>query len=329
MKKIHLTLLAGAGLLIVGLLAWGPSWWSERSDRRSPVPRVVSTAPGFPLWIELASGTRLELPEPPTRILPGNAATVDFVSALIAPERVAALPEAAVGYSRLDELDERWRALPRFHGYSAEIVLALEPDLVLVHNWQSPETTALLLDSGLPVLVSPLPKRWAEITEVLRFLGRVLGVEARAEEVVSDLERRRAALRRARRGGPELRALSYSNLGTGGTAAGAGTTADVLFELAGLRNAAAEAGLTGHVSVDHERLLAFAPDLIVVGTLAEGEGPAPSKAYLLAQPELAALPAVAERRIVALPPRLFTTTSQELLRAAERLSAEVDRLFAE
>ena len=86
MKKIHLTLLTGAGLLIAGFLAWAPSWWSRGSDR-SLVPRVVSTAAGFPLWIELASGPRLELSEPPTRVLPGNAATVDFVSALIAPER--------------------------------------------------------------------------------------------------------------------------------------------------------------------------------------------------------------------------------------------------
>jgi len=330
MKKVPLALLVGGFVLAAGLLVGG-RLRREGASAHGPAPRVVSTSPGFPLRVALADGLEVVLESPPRRILPANAATFDLVSALVPPGRVAAVPQAAAGYSRLDELGAAWQALPRFSGYTAEVVLDLRPDLVLVHNWQSPEATALVRGDGIAVLVGPLPQRWSDIVDTLRLLGRVLDAEEQAASVLADLERRRTALETAPYRARDLRALSYSNLGAGGTTAGAGTTTDVLFDLAGLRNAAAEAGLVGHVSIDHERLFALDPDLILVGAVdaaeVPGAGPGPSAAYLLEQPDLAALPAIANRRIVRLPARLFTTASQELLRAAERLSEEVERLF--
>ena len=120
--------------------------------------------------------------------------------------------------------------------------------------------------------------------------------------------------------------MSYSNFGAGGSTTGRGTTLDIVFELAGVENAAARAGLEGHAALDHELLLALDPDLIVVGG-DEDEVDAPgTAAYLLAQPELAGLRAVSTGRIVTLPAELFTTVSTELVRAAETLAAELDRL---
>ena len=112
-----------------------------------------------------------------------------------------------------------------------------------------------------------------------------------------------------------------------GDAAGRKTSADVLFGLAGLQNAAAAAGIVGHSSVDLARLIALDPDLIVVSLPAEPDHAPPSASYLLSEPELAELSAVRERRIVALPARLFSTTSLELLTGAELLADEVERLF--
>ena len=253
---------------------------------------------------------------------------VDFLSFLVEADRVVAVPAAASSYSRLSELDGPWSELPTFEGYSAEIVLGLEPDLLLVHAWQSPETTELVRSSGIPVLLSPLPKSWDDVLATIAELGHALGEEARAEALARALEVRREALLARPHAALGLTALSYSNLGAGGTAAGAGTTADTLLELAGLTNAAAAHGMRGHASLDHERLLAIDPDLFVVGmTESEGELP-PSATYLLEQPDLERLAAVRAGRVIALPPRLFTTASPELMRAAEVLADEVERAFA-
>jgi ABC-type Fe3+-hydroxamate transport system substrate-binding protein len=123
--------------------------------------------------------------------------------------------------------------------------------------------------------------------------------------------------------------MTYTNLGAGGWTSGARTTGDVLIALAGLGNAAAKAGLVGDAPADGERLLALAPDVFVVGQPDRSEHAPPSAEFLLAEPALARLEAVRARRIVTLPPALFTSASPELLRGAERLVEQLERLESE
>ncbi|HEX6882823.1 MAG TPA: ABC transporter substrate-binding protein [Planctomycetota bacterium] len=261
----------------------------------------------------------------PQRILPANAAWVDALSLLVGPERVVALPGEAFGYSRLTQAQTGWAALPTLAVFEAERLLALQPDLVLAHAWQNPETIATLRRAGIPVLATHVPESWNDVTESLLTLGTALGEDGRARQVVAELEARRVALRARAERFAGLRALTYTNLGAGGWTAGAGTTGDVLLGLAGLENAAARAGLRGDATADGERLLALAPDLFVVGRPDASEHSPPSAEFLLAEPALAHLEAVRARRIVTLPPALFTSASPELLTGAERL---VDALEA-
>jgi len=262
----------------------------------------------------------------PERILPANAAWVDALSLMVGPERVVALPGEAFGYSRLTPSEAGWAALPRLAVFEAERALALRPDLVLAHAWQNPETIATLRRAGIPVLAPHVPQRWADVTDGLVTLGAALGEEELAREVVLELEARRATLRTRAARFAGLSALTYTNLGAGGWTAGAGTTGDVLLELAGLENAAARAGLRGDAPADGERLLALAPDLFVVGQPDASEHSPPSAEFLLAEPALVHLEAVRARRIVTLPPALFTSASPELLTGAERLIDELERL---
>jgi iron complex transport system substrate-binding protein len=266
------------------------------------------------------------LTEPPQRVLPANAAWVDFVSPLVEPERVVALPPEAFGYSRLAREPGRWAALEPFPVFEAERVLALAPDLVLVHAWQNPETVASLRRAGIPVLVAPVPESWDEITATLELLGAVLGVQESAHAQLAELEARRSRLRARASRFAHLRVLSYTNLGAGGWTSGARTTGQTLIELAGLRNPAAEAGLTGDVPADQERLIALAPDVFLVGRPDRSEHTPPSADFLLSDPALQALEAVRTRRIVSLAPELFTSASPELLRGAETLVDELERL---
>jgi ABC-type Fe3+-hydroxamate transport system substrate-binding protein len=143
--------------------------------------------------------------------------------------------------------------------------------------------------------------------------------------VVSGLEARRAAL--AARPRQSLRALCYSNRGGGGDTAGSNSTGDMILELAGLSNAAREIGLEGNPPIDHETILALAPDLFVVAAAPSGAD-SPAADYLRADAKLAALAAIREGRIAVLPLQLFSTASQHLLDAAETLAEIVEHLPA-
>ena len=286
-----------------------------RIEREGERVRIVGVEPG-----------PIELAQPPRRILPANAAFVDFLSLLTDASSICALPKASDDYSRLktdgDELPG-WRELERFPGYGAEAILPFEPDLVLAHSWQKADVAALLRDAGVPVLVLPMPRRWEDIETTLTLLAEILGREEHAANAITAQRERIEALRaRTERAG--LSAISYTNLGTGGTVAGSGTTADILFELAGLENAAARAGHVEYESLDLEGLLQLDPDVIVVdGVHGDSEAP-PTAAFLEAQDGLAGMRALRNGRVISLPTELFTTTSQEILRGAEALVQELE-----
>lgn len=289
---------------------------SRDADAERPGPRVLSP-PGFPVRIALSDGSELLLSEPPRRIVAANAGAVDFVTLLVGPERVAALPRAAAAFSRLHGEQEGWSDLPRFEGYVAETLLAFDADLVVAHGWQNPETTALLGEAGIPVLTCPLPASWQEIVDTLHVIAAAVGASERGRELAADLDRRRAAL--AAEPLPDWTAVSYSNLGAGGWVAGEGTTADILLELVGLENAAARH--SGYQQIDLEGLLVLDPDVIVVGASDDAEGITSTERILREQTLLTGLPALVHDRIVTLPQQYFSAASTELLAAAEILAA--------
>jgi iron complex transport system substrate-binding protein len=313
-KSLPRLALTGLGLALVGLLAWRAGGPQPASDDQQPSPPEAART----RRLELPGGETLEVPLEPRRVVPANAAAVDLVARLVGPERVAALPEVAFEYSFLSTAPAGWEDLPRFQGYTAETVIGAQADLVVSHGWQSLETTSLLRARSIAVLVLAPPDDWQDVLEALQLCGRALGNERGAAEIAADLA---ARARRLEGAAPrELRrALSYTNFGSGGWVAGTGTTADIMFGLAGLTNAARQAGIEGHAALDIEKLLEIDPDWIVVQGAADGS-PGPTAGYLAAQETLARLAAVRAGRVIPLPPRLFTTSSIELLRGAELLS---------
>jgi iron complex transport system substrate-binding protein len=276
-----------------------------------------------PLGAAFAGRERLsEGAQPGLRVVPANAGAADLLALLLPPERVAALPSPVAEYGSPTLTRGEWALRPRYASYTAEDVLAFSPDLVVAHAWQSADTAERLREAGVQVLVLELPRSWSDIVAAIERIAAVVGRATEAAHLRDQLAQRRVRLGQRARAFAGARALSYSNLGAGGWAAGSGTTADILFELAGLENAARS--LEGHQPIDLETLLRLDPDWIVVGTTSGEPGAAPTASYLLAEQTLAGLRAIRERRVVELDPHLFSTSSTELLAAAEALCSALE-----
>jgi iron complex transport system substrate-binding protein len=265
--------------------------------------------------------------------VPSSARALEFVAALVGPERLAGLPEQTFEYAVLGEDESSFAALPRFYAFLAEPVLALEPDLVLGDPWQPGDTSQRLVEAGVPVVVLPETVGWRDGADVLLGVGRLVGEERRARDAVAQLERRVAVLESAAARRTGLRGLAYSNFGSQGFSAGAKTTIDTVLRLAGLSNAAAEAGREGHGPIGFEELLVLDPDVIVVSAPLHtdvghaGDRGGASAAILYGEPSLASLRAVRERRVVSLSPGLYASASHRVVDAAEALADEVDALL--
>jgi iron complex transport system substrate-binding protein len=323
--------------IAVGLLALASCGVEGEVPADAEAPTAAATSPrearpeitpeqGFPAKVRSFTGDVVLLEAPPRRIIAGNASVLDGLAALVEPDRIAALPDTALRYSLLAEDPGGFGELPRLESFEAEAILAPRPDLVLVHGYQRGTTVDRVLERGVPLVVLPAVTSWTDTLEGLRTLARLVGEDERGARLVDDLEGRRRRLQEpAARSG--LTVLPYGNYGAGGSTAGAGTTWQVMIELAGMRNAATEAGLVGHPGIDFEQILAIQPDFFLVGDGADGEAGS-AETVLRAEAALGSLEAVREGRFLRLPEALYSTSSHHVLTAAEALAAQAEALLA-
>lgn len=313
-------IMSGACLLLLCCTDENPD--AARARRFPPVPAKA----GFPLRIDLPGAESFALQQAPRRVLIANTYLTDVVTRLASPERVLALPEQALTWSRLALVDEGFRVKASFREIDAEMVLEMDPDLLLCSDTNLALARGRFAGRDIPTLTLPQPRSLEEIRHVIRLLARVLGTEEAGRDLLADFDARRRRLQEqaARREG--LSALFYSNLGGGGWGTGSNSLPDELIRLLGMRNPLADAGRRDHVQLTLEQLITYDPDVIIVQSRA-GESEFESESVLRREPSLAGLQAIRKQAIVSLHPRLFSTGSQEILLAAEEIAAQVDRIL--
>ena len=267
-------------------------------------------------------------PPPPAglRIVPTTTAAAELLTLVADPADLLALPEQVDSWSAQDFGRDGWESLPRFARYIAEPLLVLHPKLVVNHDWQAAETTKILRDGGIRVLTLGSGTSYADLRTSLERLGKELGREERARAALSALDARVATLGRQHAAFAGVRALVYTNDGSGGTASGAHTTADTILALAGFTNAAAS--LKGHADLSFERLLALDPDLIVTGARARGEPGSTTRSMIEGSAALETLRARRESRFVELSAALLSSDSQHIVDAAEQLQTQASAVLA-
>jgi iron complex transport system substrate-binding protein len=271
--------------------------------------------------INAPDGAKISVPVVVKNVYALNAAALDILVAVADPTQIQALPSTAFEYSSLADDPEPWRHLPQMTNVDTEDILALNPDLVLIHDWQSPTQGAWLRENGIAMMVLPTVTTWEHITASVKSVADALGREDAGDELLKDLEARRARLAERTTDFEPMRAMTYGNYGGSGSSGGSNTTWHLMIELAGLTNAGAEDGVEGPFGIDIERMLLLDPDLLLVSENLEGVSPA--IATLRTHPSAQGLRALRKNQIVALPASLYSTSSLRVLDAAELL---VDRL---
>jgi iron complex transport system substrate-binding protein len=282
------------------------------------------------IWLALAvascGASKVQPPAAgkPLRVLPTNATAVDFVFDLIDPERVIAVPDTVKDYATVDVDFAQWTGDRTFNEFSAEVLLSFDPDLVVVSPWQDQNTINRLLESGIKVVELPPVNELDDIREALTMISEALGESEKGAKLLVEFDKRAKALAEAAAMRGTVGGIIYTNYGSGGWAAGRGTTAHQLLMLAGVSNVVAEAGWVGHDGVDIERLLDFNPDVLIISKPSRDYGV--TRKFLDNEEALQDMDAIRENRIVELPAGLFSTASHHLLDAAELLAGKIDAM---
>lgn len=196
-----------------------------------------------------------------------------IASASLVADRVLAdlcEPERIVAFTR------HARDTPSGHRYAGKAVLsarddverllALRPDLVITSDLVAAGYVARLREHGIAVFDLGAQRGLATLLPSIAALGQLIGAPARAAAYATTLARRMRALSARHAGRPQPRALYLGIYGDRLFGAGDHTSYHDVLVHAGLRDAAAEHGLSGWPELSSERLLTLAPDVIVTRT---------------------------------------------------------------
>jgi iron complex transport system substrate-binding protein len=231
--------------------------------------------------------------------------------------------DRVVGRDETSEVPTAAEVVTQAHSVSAERVIALDPDLVLVDaRTTPPEALKQIAASGARVVEVPEAWTLADMAPRTQAIADAVGVDA-APLI--------ATLPAATSDAPSADAPRVAFLYLRGTSAiyllgGAGSGADALITAAGGVDAGAEAGLDAFVPLTAEALVALDPDVLLVMT--GGLDSVNGVEGLVALPGVAQTTAGRERRIIAVDDRVLlsygprTGALVDLLRAALESAAE-------
>ena len=176
------------------------------------------------------------------------------------------LGEKVVGVSDYCDYPEEAKSKPSVGNYfnpSIENIVALDPDLVLTDG-HSQDILPQLDSLGIPYIVID-PKDFDSIFEDIALLGKVTGIEGRAEKLISDMQKDISRVLNRVKDAPRVRVMyviDATDLNNPWTT-GPGSFVDYLITMAGGENIAATAPASW-VQFSIEEIVSSDPEIIIL-----------------------------------------------------------------
>jgi iron complex transport system substrate-binding protein len=296
--------------VLVGAACGTPSRQYQTTASDGAFPRTVK-----------AGDVEINIPRKPERIVSLSPSNDEILCALVDEKRIAGLSKFSQdpATSYVTEVARRINVLV---DRNAEQIVSLRPDLVLAARYTKVDLKALLAETRTPLVVTTDFRNFADVEANLRLIGQAVGEEGRAESVIGEMRRKLAEARsRLRAGSAGLRMLY---LASGNFSAGSGTSIHEILAAAGFKNAAAEAGVKGHVKLAPEQITEINPDVILIASGYERDRG--FRQALENDSQLSAIRAIKEKRIVEVQARGVLTVSHHVADAVESLIDAVNQL---
>jgi iron complex transport system substrate-binding protein len=208
-------------------------------------------------------GEQVSLEGPAERVVSLAPSSTEILFAIGASEVVVGRDE----FSDYPPEVEAVQSIGNTYGeLNVESIASLDPDLVLAAEITPPEQVQALKDLNLTVFVVPNPSEFEDLFQILKTVGELTGRSAQAEALAQELEQRYSAVTDALEGA-ETVSLLYEVDGSDPTApwtTGSATFQNLMFELAGGENIAADIEGWGQLSL--EEIVIRDPEVIIFGS---------------------------------------------------------------
>ncbi|CQR72012.1 Periplasmic hemin-binding protein [Sporomusa ovata] len=299
-------------LLVLGLLLVFTGGCTEKNN--SSLPYGKSTAGSGGYEVVDSTGYVLQLPQKPQRIVALSISTAEITMALVDPERIAALVDLA-DVSGVSNIVEQAKAVPKKVQANAESVIALQPDLVIIPDWRPAALAQTLREVGIPVYVYKTATTIDEVKQSITIIAHVVGEEQAGERLVAEMETQLEQVNEKVRQIPkdsQQVVIRFSLMGDGG---GKGSTFEDICRQAGVIEGAALAGLSREDVMSKEQIVSVNPDVILLPAW-DYTGKTDITKFaedVQNDPALQSVKAIRNKKMVAVPDRHLTATSQYIV----------------
>jgi len=253
-----------------------------------------------------------KLEHPPQKIIPHAVGISEVLWAICPRQRLLLFNEVAAD-PRFSLIADQITATGRiFNSKESELIIAAQPDLVLTVIFSDAIFKQRLRQAGIQILDLGSPDSLASVLKEIKLLGEVLGEDANAAallRIIKSEQTRLSAVLPPRK--IPLRLLYYD---MGGYIPGKSSNFTSLCEMVGAVNVGAENGINSWRQIDHETLLKWDPDIIIIPLESN------LKVSLQQDPLLQHCRALKSGKLLSIPGLYLRTNSQFLLLSANLLA---------
>lgn len=314
-KGFALTLTMTAAL---ALAACGDEEVKESDSKETKVESTEESA--YPKTFVDGRGKEVVIEEKPDRIVSTSLAVDEYLVNLTDLKNIAGVTAISADPGISNIAGETDAVEFKFEAVTAEQVLALEPDLVIVPSYVSPDVLNQLDDAGVTTYQIEDSSTFEGVIGAVDVLGQMLGEEENADQLIADFNKRMEAIEKADKGVTE-RVLYYTEYLSSVTDK---TTIGEMIQLAGGVNVVAEAGITGddfpdYPNVSKELLVDLNPEVIFT-TAWDPSGAEP--AFVTEwknDPALANVDAIKNNQVYVLDSANVTNASHYVIEGAEEM----------
>ena len=246
----------------------------------------------------------------------------EMLLGLVPENRIAGLSGKINEDKEISNIVDKAKKFPKVEG-NEEVLMSLEPDLIIVADWLSKRITDIGAITGAKVYFYKTPNSYEEQKKLIRDLANLVEEKENGEKLIKNMDDRLKALQNKiakNYKGAKPRILMYTSFGT---TSGKNTTFNDMVKLINGVNIVAEAGIDGFKDISKEKVIELNPDIIIVPIAKKYDNINKISKLFFEDPSFRNVKAIKNKKVYFIQYKDITPTSQYMINSIEELAKVV------
>ena len=242
----------------------------------------------------------------------------EMLLGLVPENRIAGLSGKINEDKEISNIVDKAKKFPKVEG-NEEVLMSLEPDLIIVADWLSKRITDIGAITGAKVYFYKTPNSYEEQKKLIRDLANLVEEKENGEKLIKNMDDRLKALQNKiakNYKGVKPKILMYTSFGT---TSGKNTTFNDMVKLINGVNVVAEAGIDGFKDISKEKVIELNPDIIIVPIAKKYDNVNKISKLFFEDPSFKNVKAIKNKKVYFIQYKDITPTSQYMINSIEEL----------